>query len=106
MPKVYNIGSKRFFQFIKFPVNWENKIVVKGWTQEIEEPFRTATPYILKLPFYRALVLGKWTGKQNSEESALNNATQGRILKDEDFQEGWIPPAYETGETDLWDWDA
>lgn len=103
MPKVHNIGKHRFTQLIDFPVKWEGKLAVRGWTQEIEEPFRTAAPLIVRLPFHKALVFGKWTGTQSDEEAALNNAMQGRVLADEDFEEGWTPPAYEAGEEDLWD---
>jgi ABC-type bacteriocin/lantibiotic exporter with double-glycine peptidase domain len=98
MPKVHNIGKQYFTQYIEFPVKWGWKITVRGWTQEIDEPFRTATPFIFRLPFHKALVLGKWTGKQDDEETALNNAIQGRALTDEDFKEGWTPAAYEVGE--------
>jgi len=93
MPKVHDIGTKRFIQFIDFPVKWGWKIAVKGWTQEIEYPFRTATPIILRLPNYKAVAFGKWAGQQPDEETALNNALQGRILTDEDFQKenGWTP---------------
>ena len=103
MPKVHNIGKHRFTQLIDFPVKWEGKLAVRGWTQEIEEPFRTAAPLIERLPFHKALVFGKWTGSQSDEETALNNAMQGRVLADEDFQEGWTPPAVQAGEADLWD---
>lgn len=98
MPKVHNIGKHRFTQLIDFPVQWGHKLVVRGWTQEIEEPFRTSEPLIVRLPFHKALVLGKWTGTQSDEETALNAAMQGRVLQDEDFQEGWTPPAYQAGE--------
>lgn len=98
MPKVHNIGKQYFTQLIEFPVKWGYKIVVRGWTQEIDEPFRTAKPLIFRLPFHKAVVFGKWTGQQNDEESALNNAIQGRALTDEDFQKGWTPAAYQVGE--------
>ena len=93
MPKVHNIGKKHFVQYMRYPAKWGCKIAVKGWTQEIEEPYRTATPLIIRLPFYRALIIGKWTGSQPDEETALNNALQGRVLTDEDFEEekGWTP---------------
>ena len=106
MPRTHNIGNKRFIQFIPFPVKWGYKLVVRGWTHEIKDPFRTATPLIFRLPFHKAVVFGKWTGQQTDEESALNNAIQGRILKDEDFEEGWTPPANKAGKEDIWDWDA
>lgn len=102
MPKVHNIGKNRFVQVIDFPVNWEGKLSVRGWTQEIDEPFRTATPLIVRLPLNKAVVFGKWTGEQPDEESALNNALQGRVLTDEDFEEGWEPPAYQAPEEDSW----
>ena len=100
MPKVHNIGKQRFTQIINFPVKWEGKLVVRGWTQETEEPFRTAKPLIFRLPNHKAFVYGKWTGTAPDEETALNRAMQGRVLKDEDFQEGWTAPAYKTAEED------
>jgi hypothetical protein len=92
MPKVHNIGKTRFTQYIDFPVKWGWKVAVRGWTQEIEEPFRIAEPLIIRMPFHKALVIGKWTG-QVDEEEALNKAVQSRVLTDEDFSEekGWVP---------------
>jgi len=106
MPKVHNIGKQHFVQIVHFPVNWENKLVVRGWTQEIEEPFRTSEPLIFRLPKHKAFVYGKWTGTQPDEETALNRALEGRVLTDEDFQEGWEPPAYKVTEEDSWDINA
>jgi hypothetical protein len=100
MPKVHDIGKQHFIQLIDFPVKWGWKMVTTGWTQEIEEPFRTSKPLIVRLPAHKALVFGKWTGAQPDEESALNNAIQGRVLKDEDFEEGWQAPAYQNSEAD------
>ena len=91
MPKVHNIGKQHFAQYIDFPVKWGWKITVRGWTQEIDFPFRTAKPFIVRLPNHKALTFGKWTGKQPDEETALNAAIEGRVLQDEDFQEGWTP---------------
>lgn len=103
MPKVHNIGKQHFVQRLtNYRVVWGKKLIVKGWTQEISEPYRTATPWILRLPFNNALVFGTWSG-QLDEEEALNRAIQGRVLKDEDFEEGWTPPAYKTPEEDIWD---
>ncbi len=93
MPKVHNIGKQWFVQVTRFPFEWGKKYLVKGWTQEIEEPFRTSEPYIFRLPKYHALVFGKWSGQKNEEE-ALNDILQRRDLTYEDFQEekGWTPP--------------
>ena len=104
MPKVHNVGKQYFVQILDFPVKWGSKVAVKGWTQEIEEPFRTATPVIVRLPFYKAVAFGKWNG-QLDEEQALSAATGMRVLADEDFQEGWTAPAYQATEEDIWDWD-
>lgn len=83
-------------------------MAVRGWTQEIEEPFRTATPVIVRLPFHKAIVFGKWTGRQPDEETALNNAMQGRVLQDEDFdkEKGWTPANKQSAEEGVWDWDV
>lgn len=102
MPKVHHIGKQHFVQYIDFPVKWGWKFAVKGWTQEIDEPFRTATPIIVRLPFHKAVAFGKWTG-QLEEEEALSAATGMRVLKDEDFEEGWTAPAYQITEEDIRD---
>ena len=90
---MHQIGPQRFIQFTKFPYKWGIKIAVRGWTQEIEPPYRTSTPLILRLPFYKALVFGKWTGIQKDEETALNIALSRRDVTYEDFTEekGWTP---------------
>ena len=93
MPKVHNIGPKHFVQLIDFPVIWGPKIVVRGWTQEIEEPFRTAQPFLVRLPKYKALAFGKWTGFK-TEDEALNSALEMREVTYDDFTEeaGWTAP--------------
>lgn len=92
MPKVHNIGPKYFVQFTNFPFKWGFKVIVRGWTQEIEPPYRTSTPYIVRLPRYKALALGKWEGTR-TEEEALNLALERRDLTYDDFSEeaGWTP---------------
>ena len=92
MPKVHNIGPKHFVQLIDLPVIWGKKFVVRGWTQEIEEPFRTSKPFILRLPKFKALVCGRWTGTKNEEE-ALSVALETREVTYDDFTEeaGWTP---------------
>jgi hypothetical protein len=97
LPKVHNIGKKHFVQYFRLPAKWGWKVVVRGETQEIDYPYRNAKPLMIRLPFYRTLVIGKWAGQLNEEE-ALEKAIQGRVLKDEDFQEGWTAPAYQGAE--------
>ena len=91
MPKAHNIGPL-FVQLTKFPYEWDGKFVVRGWTQEIDEPFRTSEPLIFRLPNYKALVMGRWTGAKD-EEDALNFALERRDVTYDDFTEeaGWTP---------------
>lgn len=93
MPKVHKIGTKHFIQLIDLPVVWGKKFIVRGWTQEIEHPFRTSTPLLVRLPKYKALALGKWTGFKDTEEEAIKSALQPREVTYDDFTEeaGWTP---------------
>lgn len=93
MPKVHKLGAKHFVQILDLPVVWGKKVVVRGWTQEIEEPFRTSQPFLVRLPKYKALAFGKWTGFVHDEEEALNSALQRRDVTYDDFTEekGWTP---------------
>ena len=104
MPKAHNIGPL-FVQITKFPYKWGNRVVVRGWTQEIEEPYRTANPFIFRLPNYKAIVFGLWTGAKD-EEDALNSALERRDVTYDDFTEeaGWTPAPdsdRETGSDDF-----
>jgi hypothetical protein len=91
MPKAHDIGPL-FLQVTNFPYKWGGKLIVRGWTQEIEPPYRTSKPFIVRLPFYKALVLGRWSGTED-EETALNSALGRRDLTYDDFTEeaGWTP---------------
>ena len=101
MPKVHNIGPM-FIQVTRFPYEWGNKVVVRGWSQEIEEPYRTATPFIVRLPKYHGLVLGKW-GAMKDEEEALSGALARREVTYDDFTEeaGWTPATESNRETSV-----
>ena len=102
MPKVHNIGPV-FVQVTNFPYQWGGKLLVRGWTQEIEEPYRTSEPYIVRLPKYKALVFGRWNGMK-TEEEALNGALERRDVTYDDFTEeaGWTAPE-QGGETSIKD---
>ena len=91
MPKAHDIGPL-FVQFTNFPYKWKFKLFTRGWTQEIEPPYRTSKPFIVRLPFYKAVVFGRWTGTK-TEEHALNDALARRDLTYDDFTEekGWTP---------------
>ena len=105
--RLINIGSKHFIQFTKFPYTWGGKFVTRGWTQESEEPFRVSEPLILRLPNYKALVFGKWTGQ--TDETKVDELTGLRIVTYDDFTEeaGWTPaPENKTGEESFEDLHA
>ena len=91
MPKAHDIGPL-FVQVTNFPYKWGFKVFTRGWTQEIEPPFRASHPFILRLPFYKAIVIGRWT-EEKTEETALNDALGRRDLTYDDFTEeaGWTP---------------
>jgi hypothetical protein len=106
LPKVHDIGKQHFYQVLKnYRAAWGKRIYVKGDTQEIEPPFRYAKPVMIRMPFNTALVIGKWLGVRDEEE-ALSVAIQERVLNDEDFQEGWQPPAYKATEENFWATDV
>jgi hypothetical protein len=92
MPKAHKIGPKHFVQLTNFPFKWGFKFIVRGWTQEIEPPYRTSTPFIVRLPKYKALVFGAWSGMKDEEE-ALSTALERREVTYDDFTEeaGWTP---------------
>jgi hypothetical protein len=92
MPKTHNIGPQHFVQVTKFPYQWGKKVITRGWTQETDEPYRTANPLILRLPRYRALVLGKWNGQTTVSE--VDKLIGLRIVTEDEFTEeaGWTPP--------------
>ena len=92
MPKAHKIGSKHFVQLTNFPFKWGFKFIVRGWTQEIEPPYRTSTPLIVRLPRYKALVFGAWSGMKDEEE-ALSTALGRREVTYDDFtkEAGWTP---------------
>lgn len=92
MPKAHKIGPKHFIQLTNFPFKWGFKFIVRGWTQEIEPPYRTSTPLIVRLPRYKALVFGAWSGMKDEEE-ALSTALGRREVTYDDFtkEAGWTP---------------
>ena len=92
MPKVHKVGPKHFVQLTNFPFKWGFKFIVRGWTQEIEPPYRTSNPFIVRLPRYKALVFGAWSGMK-TEEEALSTALGRREVTYDDFTEeaGWTP---------------
>lgn len=102
MPETHDFAKKYFVQLLQnYRADWNGKIAVRGWTQEIEPPYRTSEPLLLRLPGGKALVFGRWSGRV-SEETALDRAVQRRDLTDDDFSEqaGWTPAPDQAAEAD------
>lgn len=77
MPAVHQIGKNRFIQTMQYPSR-KFPIVDRGFTQEIEWPFRKGSSWVIRVPLSRlALVLGKWTGSLDEQE-ALESALSAR----------------------------
>jgi hypothetical protein len=102
MPQFLSVGPKHFVQVITQPLEWEGKLLSKGWRQEIEPPYRYSTPTLIRLITNKILVIGKWEGTK-LEEEALNSAVSRRDLTYDDFQEekGWIPAPDQDTEENL-----
>jgi len=65
---------------VKYPHRKPLPVLEKGWTHEIEEPFRRGSCLVFRLPFtHTGFVLGKWIETQD-EDVALASAIWGREL--------------------------
>lgn len=81
MPPVHQIGKKRFIQTMDYP-STDFPIIDRGYTQEIEWPYRKGDSLVLRIPFARkALVVGKWVGTVD-EQDALETAVGARWVGD------------------------
>ena len=74
-----NIG-KSYVVKIRYPHRNPLPIFEKGWTHEIDEPFRRGTCVVFRLPFTRTgIAIGVW-GATQDETTALTAAIWGRHL--------------------------
>jgi len=74
-----NVGTL-YGELIKYPHRKFFPIVEKGWTHEIEEPFRKGSCIVFRFPFTKpGLVFGLW-GNAQDETEALTAAIWGRHL--------------------------
>lgn len=81
MPAVHQIGKTRFIQTMQYPSR-RFPLVDRGFTQEIEYPYRKGDSLVLRAPLSRwALVVGKWTGSLDEQE-ALETALSARWVGD------------------------
>jgi len=57
--------------------------VERAETQEIDEPYRRGEGWAFRIPFStKAVVVGKWLSKAESESHALTYAIGGRLLSE------------------------
>jgi hypothetical protein len=74
-----NFG-KLYGATLKYPHRKFLPIIEKGWTHEIDEPFRRGSCLVIRLPFTRpGFVVGIWRESQD-ESKALTAAIWGREL--------------------------
>ena len=71
-----------YFGYVyRYPAGKAPLINLKGWTREVEQPFRYGNAWLLRVPASRwALVVGRWAGSHQHEEQALASALDGRSL--------------------------
>jgi hypothetical protein len=73
---------------VKYPHRKPFPIVEKGWSNEIEFPFRRGSCLVFRLPFTRpGIVIGFW-GHAQDEDTALTSAILGREM-DVSLDEIW-----------------
>jgi hypothetical protein len=74
-----NIGPL-YVTTVKYPHRNFSPIIEKGWTHEIDEPYRRGSCLVVRLPFtHPGIVIGLW-GAAQDEEDALTAAIWGRQL--------------------------
>ena len=70
-----------YVQTVKYPHRDLFPVAEKGWTHEIEEPYRKGSCLVFRAPFTKlGLVFGVWTVAEQDEEVALTSAIWGRKL--------------------------
>lgn len=74
MAKTTDVG-RVFLHIIR--VNPGTKFFHRGKSVEVEHPYRTGKPLIMRLPFRRALVIGVWQDTGWDETTALYEAVSG-----------------------------
>lgn len=78
MAETHDIGSKFYWHWAWYQTR-KSPLFAREPTTEIDRPFRTGLSTVWKIPFSRrALVVGIWTGKSESETVAILRATGGR----------------------------
>lgn len=78
MPNTKEVGSL-FAHTMKYP-NTNFPLFEKGFSQEIDHPFRKGSSIVVRLPLSTtALVIGKW-GAEQDEDDALTEAIGARFI--------------------------
>jgi hypothetical protein len=70
-----------YVQKLEYPHRNPLPVVEKGWTHEIDEPYRKGSCLVFRLPFTKpGFAFGIWTVAAQSEDEALTAAIWGRHL--------------------------
>ena len=70
-----------YAQILKYPHRKFLPVFEKGWTNEIDEPYRKGSCLVFRFPFTKpGFVLGVWTKSAQDEQEALTAAIWGRHL--------------------------
>lgn len=70
-----------FWYLFDYPVGGYPLLNRAASCREVDPPYRYGRSWIFRLPFStRSLVLGKWEGRIEDEDSAILSATGGRIV--------------------------
>jgi hypothetical protein len=81
--------GKLYVDTLKYPHRKFLPIFEKGWTNEIEEPYRRGSCLVFRFPFTKpGLVIGRWKYTQDETE-ALINAIIGRPIEDVTLDDMW-----------------
>jgi hypothetical protein len=79
--------GKLYVTAVKYPHRNTMPIIEKGWTHEIEEPFRRGSCLVFRVPFtYPGFAIGIWVEEQD-EETALTNAMWTRVMDEVDTED-------------------
>jgi hypothetical protein len=70
-----------YVQKLEYPHRNLLPVVEKGWTHEIDEPYRKGSCLVFRVPFTKpGFAFGVWTVASQSEDEALTAAIWGRKL--------------------------
>lgn len=96
MADTHEIGLRRRFFWQILQVPHKPALISRGWSTQIEPPFRRAVPVVLRIPFTTfAIAFGYWKDTGWEEEEALLAALAGwgvDLFEDPNDDDEWTTP--------------